>query len=69
MKRPTTQQLDAYLERVVNRLRDLRQLNLSAEAGIHQALEESQNLLASIAMYRHQLKTIARTTQLENLGA
>lgn len=69
MKRPTTHQLDAYLERVVNRLRDLRQLNLSGETGIRQALEESQNLLASIAMYRHQLKTIAHTTQLENLGA
>ena len=60
MKRPTTHQLDAYLERVVNRLRDLRQLNLSAETGIHQALEESQNLLASIAMYRHQLLTVAQ---------
>ncbi len=60
MKRPTTNQLDAYLERVVNRLRDLRQLNLSGETGIRQALEESQNLLASIAMYRHQLKTTAQ---------
>lgn len=60
MKRPTLNQIDAYLERVVNRARDLQQLNLSAEAGLHQALEESQNLLASIAMYRHQLKTIAQ---------
>ena len=60
MKRPTLNQIDSYLERVVDRARDLRQLNLSAEAGILQALEESQNLLASIAMYRHQLKTMAQ---------
>ncbi len=56
MKPPSANQLDVYLERFVDRARRLKQLNLAADGGLRQALEESQNLLASIAMYRHQLK-------------
>lgn len=66
MKRPTRQQLDAYLDRVVRRARHIRQLNLSTEGCLHQALEESQSLLASIAMYRHLLK---RMDEQEKLAA
>ena len=58
MKKHNVNQLDAYLERVLRRIRELRQLNLSAEGGLHEALEESQNLLASIAIYRHMLKNV-----------
>lgn len=60
MTRPTPHQLDAYLERVIDRVRHLRQLNLAAESGLHEALEESQNLLANIALYRHLLKSAAQ---------
>ncbi len=56
MKKHTVHQLDAYLERVIRRIRELRQLNLSAESGLYEALEESQHLIASIALYRHMLK-------------
>ncbi len=63
MKRATTSQLDAYLERFVDRARQLKQLNLKADGGLHAALEESQHLLAAIAMYRHQLKTLAHEAQ------
>ena len=58
MKKHTVNQLDAYLERVIGRIRELRQLNLSAESGLYEALEESQNLMASIAIYRHMLKNV-----------
>ena len=60
MKKHSAKQLDAYLDRVIGRIRELRQLNLSAEGGLHEALEESQNLLASIAIYRHMLKNVDR---------
>ena len=60
MKKQTENQLDAYLDRVIARVRQLRQLNLSAESGLHEALEESQNLMASIAIYRHMLKNAER---------
>ena len=58
MKKHTVSQLDAYLDRVIGRIRDLRQLNLSAESGLYEALEESQNLMASLAIYRHMLKNV-----------
>ena len=58
MKKHTIHQLDAYLERVIRRIRDLRQLNLAAESGLHEALEESQHVMASIAIYRHMLKNV-----------
>jgi hypothetical protein len=60
MKKPTTSQLDAYLERMIRRAGKLSQLNLSAESGLREALEESQNLLANLAMYRHLLKHMAQ---------
>ena len=60
MKKHTVHQLDAYLERVLGRIRTLRQTNLAAEGGLHEALQESQHLLASIAMYRHMLKNVER---------
>ena len=60
MKKHSVTQLDAYLDRVLGRIRELRELNLSAEGGLHEALEESQNLLASIAIYRHMLKNVER---------
>ena len=59
MNTSTVQQLDTYLARVVERANELRQLNLTAEHGTRQALEESQRLLATLAMYRHQLKHAA----------
>ena len=60
MKKHTVPQLDAYLERMLGRIRELRALNLSAESGLHEALEESQNLMASLAIYRHMLKNVEK---------
>lgn len=52
-------QLEACLERVVNHVRHLRQLDLSVEAELEQALAESRQVLGAIAQYRGLLKKAA----------
>ena len=55
--KPTTQtQLDAYLDRVLETVRQMQRLDVAAAQGRDRALAESQNLLAAVARYRHQLK-------------
>ena len=49
-------QLDTYLDRVVNHIQQLRQLDLSDEAAVEQAMNQSQQVMGALAMYRHQLR-------------
>ncbi len=55
---PPCLQLDVDLDRVMHRLRHLQQLDLSVEANLQQALDESLQLLGAIALYRHSLREI-----------
>lgn len=56
MKRPTAHQLDAYLQRVVETVREMRALDVATDDAHHRALEASRQVQAVLAMYRHQLK-------------
>ena len=54
----TENQLDTYLDSVVNRVQRLRQGNLFTEAERQQALEEIQDLQGALAMCRGLLRRI-----------
>ena len=56
MYTPTATQLDAYLDRVVNHIQQLRQIDFSDEAAVEQAMNQSQQVMGTLAMYRHQLR-------------
>lgn len=56
----TRSQLDTYLERVIDRVKHIQELNLSLDDALHEAMTESQNLLAVMAMYRHGLKSMEK---------
>ncbi len=49
-------QLDAYLDRVVSHIQQLRQLDLSDDAAVELAMNQSQQVIGALAMYRHQLR-------------
>jgi len=53
--RPGTQ-LDAYLDRVVNHIEQLRHLDLTDEDAVEQAMNQSRQVMGALAMYRHQLR-------------
>ncbi len=55
MKSMKFNQIDAYWEGLADRVQDLKQLDLSVEDNLEQALEESQWLLGAIAHCRHLL--------------
>ena len=57
-------QLNAYLDRIVNNIQQLRQLDFSDEAAVEQAMAQSQQVMGALAMYRHQLRHVeARAPQ------
>ena len=60
---PPCLQLDVDLDRVMHRIRHLRQLDLSVESNLQQALDESLQLLGAIALYRHSLREINEVRQ------
>ena len=49
-------QLDAYLDRVVDHIQQLRQLDFTDEDAVEQAMNQSQQVMGALAMYRHQLR-------------
>ena len=49
-------QLDTYLDRIVNNIQQLRQLDFTNEAAVEQAMAQSQQVMGTLAMYRHQLR-------------
>ena len=53
---PTAPQLDTQLTGILTRVEHLRTLNLTAEIGLEQALDETRRTLGALAQYRHGLK-------------
>ncbi len=58
MTAPNEIQLDSYLDRVVNHIQQLRQIDFSDEAAVAQAMNQSQQVMGALAMYRHQLRNV-----------
>ncbi len=58
MNTQQTRQLDACLDRLVGHLDHLRQLDLSVAADVAHALEASQEVLGTLAMYRGLLQRL-----------
>ncbi len=56
MHTPTVRQLSAYMDRLTDRIQEMRRLNLSTEDEWRLALEQSRDLQALLSMYRHTLK-------------
>ena len=60
-------QLAAQLDTIVDRIQQIRELDLSLESNLQQALAESQDTLGALALYRKRLRRAAdynRTPQL-----
>ena len=51
-------QIDTYWEGLVERMQSLKKLDLSNEADLEAALDESQRLLGAIAHCRHMLMQV-----------
>jgi hypothetical protein len=45
----------AYLDRVVTHIEQIRQLDLSMEADLQRALDQSRQIMGTLAMYRSRL--------------
>ncbi|MFQ5569632.1 MAG: hypothetical protein ACE5G0_08145 [Rhodothermales bacterium] len=58
MQSPIERRLDAYLARIINKIRHLRQLDLAQEGACEEALDESLEVLRSLTMYRGMLKNV-----------
>ena len=58
MKTVKSKQIDTYWDGLVERMQRLKKLDLSNEAHLEEALEESQRLLGAIAHCRHMLTQI-----------
>ena len=58
MKTVKSNQIDTYWDGLVERMQRLKALDLSNEADLEEALEESQRLLGAIAHCRHLLMQV-----------
>ncbi len=56
MYTPTAIQLDAYLDRVIGRIQEVRQLTLATDADRQRALEEMRDVQGALALYRQLLQ-------------
>ena len=59
MDSPVDRRLDAYLARIINQIREIRQLDMTDEDARDKALEESLEALRSLTMYRGMLKNVS----------
>ena len=59
MNSPVERRLDAHLARIINQIREIRQLDMADEAAREKALEESLEALRSLTMYRGMLKNVS----------
>ncbi len=59
MNTPVERRLDAHLARIINQIREIRQLDMTDEDGREKALEESLEALRSLTMYRGMLKNVS----------
>jgi len=48
----TENQLAVHLDHIVDRIQHIRQMDLSLEANLQTALQESQDTLGALALYR-----------------
>ncbi len=55
----TESQLAAHLDHIVDRIELIRQMDLSVEANLEQALRQSQDTLGALALYRKLLNRAA----------
>ena len=55
----TESQLAAHLDHIVDRIEHIRQMDLSLEANLQQALQQSQDTLGALALYRKLLSRVA----------
>ncbi len=55
----TESQLAAHLDHIVDRIEHIRQMDLSLEANLQTALQESQDTLGALALYRKMLSRAA----------
>ncbi len=55
----TENQLAAHLDHIVDRIQHIRQMDLSLEANLQMALQESQDTLGALALYRKMLRRAA----------
>ena len=55
----TENQLASYLDNIVDRIQHIRQMDLSSEANLQTALQESQDTLGALALYRKMLSRAA----------
>ena len=58
MHSTTERRLDAHLARIINKIRHLRLVNVSDDAGREQALDESLEVLRALTRYRGMLKNV-----------
>ena len=58
MKTVKINQIDTCWDGLVERMQSLKKLDLSNEADLEAALDESQRLLGAIAHYRHMLMQV-----------
>ena len=61
--------LAAQLDKIVERIQEIRQLDLSLESNLQQALIESQDTLGALAMYRKMLSRAADYGRVSQLRA
>ena len=59
MNSPVERRLDAHLARIINQIREIRQLDMTDEDARDKALEESLEALRSLTMYRGMLKNVS----------
>jgi hypothetical protein len=59
MDSPLERRLDAHLARIINQIRQIRQLDMTDEAAREKALAESLEALRSLTMYRGLLKNVS----------
>ena len=62
-------QLAAQLDTIVNRIQQIRQLDLSLESNLQRALAESQDTLGALALYRKLLSRAADYNRVPQLCA
>ena len=62
-------QLAAQLDKIVDRIQQIRQLDLSLESNLQHALDESQDTLGALALYRKLLSRAADYSRVPQLRA
>ncbi len=55
----TENRLAAHLDHIVDRIQHIRQMDISLEANLQKALQESQDTLGALALYRKMLSRAA----------